>query len=94
MSEQMILAQITKEDLLGEIRSIIRETLKETTIESIAVMEWLTGPETQRILKISAVTLWKWDKKGITKPHTLNGNRKRYRKEEILQVMKKKNYPK
>jgi len=90
----MILAQITKEDLLGEIRSIIRETLKETTNESVAAKEWLTGPETEKILKISSVTLWKWDNKGLTKPHTMNGNRKRYKKEEILQLMKKKNYPK
>ena len=40
------------------------------------------------ILDISRVTLWNWDKKGITKPILL-GNLKRYKLEDINKLLKK-----
>jgi len=40
-------------------------------------------------LEITRVTLWDWDKKGITKPIRL-GNLKRYRLSDIEELLKKK----
>jgi predicted DNA-binding transcriptional regulator AlpA len=43
---------------------------------------YLTAEELAKILKVSLVTIWSWDKKGITKPLRI-GNQKRYRKSDI-----------
>lgn len=50
--------------------------------------ELLTSDEFANILKISKVTIWNWDKKGITKPVRI-GNAKRYRRSDLEQLMKK-----
>lgn len=44
--------------------------------------EYLTADEVADKLKISLVTLWSWDRKGITSPVRI-GNMKRYRKSEL-----------
>ncbi len=43
---------------------------------------YLTANRVCEILDISRVTLWQWDKKGITKPIRM-GNLKRYRRSDI-----------
>jgi predicted DNA-binding transcriptional regulator AlpA len=48
--------------------------------------KYLTSDEVRGLLSISRVTLWQWDKKGITKPHRL-GNLKRYKLSDIEQLM-------
>jgi DNA-binding transcriptional regulator YiaG len=44
--------------------------------------EYLTSEEMAKTLKISLVTLWSWDKKGITQPLKI-GNQKRYRRSDL-----------
>ncbi len=43
---------------------------------------YITGNKVCEILEISRVTLWQWDKKGITKPIRM-GNLKRYKLSDI-----------
>ncbi len=49
----------------------------------------LTAENVCKMLSISRVTLWDWDKKGITKPIRL-GNLKRYQQSDIEQLIQKK----
>ena len=48
--------------------------------------EYLTAAQMTEILKISAVSLWAWDKKGITKPLRI-GNAKRYRRSDLEKII-------
>jgi len=48
--------------------------------------EYLTPTEMAQFLKISMVTLWHWDKKGITRPLRI-GNLKRYRKSDLEKII-------
>lgn len=48
--------------------------------------EYLTPAEMAQFLKISMVTLWHWDKKGITRPLRV-GNLKRYRKSDLEKII-------
>ena len=49
---------------------------------------YLTAAEFSKILGISLVTLWNWDKRGITKPLKF-GNQKRYRLSDIEEIAEK-----
>ncbi len=48
--------------------------------------EYLTGDEMAKVLKISTVTLWHWDKKGITRPLRI-GKAKRYRRSDLEKIL-------
>jgi hypothetical protein len=48
--------------------------------------EYLTPAEMAQFLKVSMVTLWHWDKKGITRPLRV-GNLKRYRKSDLEKII-------
>jgi hypothetical protein len=48
--------------------------------------EYLTPAEYAKTLKISLVTLWSWDKKGITRPLRL-GNKKLYRRSDLEKIL-------
>jgi Helix-turn-helix domain len=48
--------------------------------------EYLTPAEYAKTLKISLVTLWSWDKKGLTKPLRI-GNQKRYRRSDLEKIL-------
>jgi hypothetical protein len=48
-------------------------------------IEYLTPEEVAKRLNISLVTLWTYDKKGITKPLRM-GNLKRYRKGDLESI--------
>jgi len=71
------------------------KTFAETCIEAgrkekpepIKVEEYLTPKEMTEALKISLVTLWSWDGKGITIPLRI-GNKKRYRRSDLEKIMK------
>lgn len=49
--------------------------------------ELMTRVETAAFLKVSKVTLWNWDKKGILNPRRL-GNQVRYLKSEVMAANK------
>lgn len=48
--------------------------------------EYLTPQEVADALKISLVTLWSWDNKGITQPLKI-GTKKRYRRSDLEKFM-------
>ena len=48
--------------------------------------EYLTSSEYAEELKISLVTLWNWDKKGITRPLRI-GKVKRYRRSDLEKIL-------
>ena len=48
--------------------------------------EYLTPPQFAELLKVSLVTLWNWDRKGITKPVRI-GNTKRYRRTDLEKIL-------
>lgn len=48
--------------------------------------EYLTSAQYAKELKISLVTLWNWDKKGITRPLRI-GKVKRYRRSDLEKIL-------
>jgi DNA-binding transcriptional regulator YiaG len=48
--------------------------------------EYLTPAQFAETLQVSLVTLWSWDKKGITKPLKI-GNAKRYRRSDLEKIL-------
>lgn len=48
--------------------------------------EYLTPEEMAKTLHISLVTLWSWDKKGITIPLRI-GNKKLYRRSDLEKIL-------
>lgn len=86
MIDRIILTEFTKEEIVNDILKGIAEILEKSKTQDIQSKEWLTAKEVQKMLKISAVTLWKYDSKGITKPHKI-GSRKRYCKSDIVSII-------
>jgi hypothetical protein len=48
--------------------------------------EYITSQEIAKALNISLVTLWQWDKNGITSPLRV-GNRKLYRRSDLEKIL-------
>jgi Helix-turn-helix domain len=48
--------------------------------------EYLTPNQFAEALQVSLVTLWSWDKKGITRPLRI-GNAKRYRRSDLEKIL-------
>ena len=89
----IILSSVTREELVNEISKVvlsgITTILKESRKEDLNSKEWLSSKETESLLKISSVTLWSWSKSGILKAHKI-GNRLRYRKDDVLKALIRK----
>jgi len=89
----IILTQTTKDDLISEITnnvlSGVTAILKESRETDLHAKEWLSSKETETLLKISSVTRWSWSRSGILKSYKI-GNRIRYRKDEVLQALLRK----
>lgn len=86
-SEQILFTSTTLDALLEGVRSIVQQEIKATQKQDLESKEWLTAKEVQSLLKISPVTLYNYDKSGRTKPHKV-GRRRRYRKDQILDVIR------
>lgn len=89
----IIFTQITKSELISELRteilSGISELLNESREKDLELKEWLTAKEVEKLLKISSVTRWNWTNSGILKSHKI-GNRLRYRKDDVLKALLRK----
>ena len=48
--------------------------------------EYLTSSQFAKALQVSLVTLWSWDKKGITRPLRI-GSAKRYRRSDLEKIL-------
>lgn len=76
--------EITPEDLKEfglEIATRSFEALRDQPLKESGTI-YISGERVCEILDISRVTLWQWDKTGITNPIRL-GNLKRYRQSDI-----------
>lgn len=79
--------EITGDELLTATDELTKRAIEaEKAKESPKPEEYLTPEEVCKILQISNVTLWSWDKKHITRPLRI-GNLKRYRRSDIEKFM-------
>lgn len=56
--------------------------------EATNTEEYLTPSQFAEAVQVSLVTLWSWDKKGITRPLRI-GNAKRYRRSDLERILQK-----
>jgi len=81
--------EINGEDLLA-FGEFVHQRATETAEHNKEIKEeYLTARQFAEALKISMVTLWSYDKKGLTNPLKI-GNAKRYRKSDIEKILKEK----
>ena len=83
--------EISAKDLRTFGQEIATKSIEdlENHLRKESESQLLTGEKVCELLEISRVTLWTWDKKGITKPIRL-GNLKRYRRSDIDGMGKEK----
>jgi hypothetical protein len=92
MERQLLITETTSNEFINELKVAIKEMIsEEITKEQIRKEreEYLTAQQTAEILQISLVTLWSWDKKGITKAYRI-GSKKLYKRGELDSFMKVK----
>ncbi len=80
--------EISGSDLLEYSDEMVKKAVEAGKTKE-APEEYLTSEEIAKILKISLVTLWSWDKKGITIPLRI-GNKKLYRRSDIEKILHEK----
>ena len=59
---------------------------KQEKAETTNPEEYLTPAQFAEALQVSLVTLWSWDKKGITRPLRI-GNKKLYRRSDLEKIL-------
>ena len=91
MDANIYLLGTTKEKFIEEILVGVESLLEKSKEEHINNSEWLTTKEVLQFLKVTPVTLWNYDQKGLTKPQKI-GNRKRYAKSEILNLLSRRKH--
>lgn len=83
--------QVSRDDLRQELKSIFNVMQAEADrLATEKAKEYLLTPEeAAELLKVSSVTLWRWDKSGYLTPVYVGG-KKRYRNSDISKIMNKK----
>ena len=81
-----IVLEVTPEDLQIYSENLLQKALKAKAEEVKPAEEYLTPDQFCEVLGISKVTLWNYDKKGITRPLRI-GNLKRYRRSDLEIIM-------
>jgi len=71
---------------LQEFAKMCIEAGKQEKIETKDPEEYLTPAQFAEALQVSLVTIWNWDKKGITRPLRI-GNAKRYRRSDLEKLL-------
>ncbi len=82
-----ITISISPEELKKFGESLIKETQQRNEEKQEVSTKLITVNQVCKMLAVSRVTLWDWDKKGITDPVRL-GNLKRYRLSDIEELIK------
>lgn len=77
--------EITGADLMAFGESMHKKAIEERE-KPPDTEEYLTPAKYAEILNISLVTLWNWDKKGITRPLRI-GNKKLYRRSDLEKIL-------
>lgn len=72
-------------DLINFAREIVNQS-KPETIPATPAEKYLTADETADLLKVSRVTLWQWQKKGVLVPRKI-GNVLRYTDADVKQAL-------
>jgi hypothetical protein len=78
--------EITGADLLAFGESIHKQATDEGKKNTIPDEVYLTPAQFAETVQVSLVTLWSWDKKGITKPLRI-GNKKLYRRSDLEKIL-------
>ena len=82
--------EISGSDLLEFSDAVVARAIEAGKLQNVtAPEEYLTSDEMAKTLKISEVTLWSWDRKGITEPLRI-GNQKRYRRSDVEKFLNRK----
>lgn len=71
---------------LQEFARLCIEAGRQEKPEAKDPEEYLTPQQFAEILQVSLVTLWSWDRKGITRPLRI-GNQKRYRRSDLEKIL-------
>ncbi|OXG05095.1 helix-turn-helix protein [Flavobacterium araucananum] len=89
MEKSILLHCISPEELKGMIREVIRTEVFESKNPADRVYSeiLLTRYETAALLRISLTSLWKWTKDEKLPSYGM-GNRRYYKKSEVLQCLK------
>ena len=78
--------EINGTDLLAFGEAIHKSALEAGEKTPKENEEYLTPAEFSKVLKISLVTLWSWDRKNITRPLRI-GNKKLYRRSDLEKIL-------
>lgn len=78
--------EISGADLLAFGEAIHNRATDEGKKNTVPDEIYLTPAQFADTLQVSLVTLWHWDKQGITSPLHI-GNAKRYRKSDLLKII-------
>lgn len=82
--------QLSESDLENVMQRMFKGMLTEATkIAEVKAMDMLITPEQAAdTLKVSKVTLWRWEKSGYLVPVSIGG-KKRYRNSDIAKIIEK-----
>ena len=89
MADSILLQNLNTADLTQLIKDGVKSQLKDfkETFNSHNPDELLTRTETCKFLQIDSSTLWHWTNKGKVKAYGI-GNRRYYKKAELLESLK------
>ena len=90
MENQTILIQSSPEDLAKLINAGIQkqlEAFKKSLLAKDANDELLTREEACEFLKIDPSTLWHWQNKGKVTAYSISGNRRYYKRSDLLEAL-------
>lgn len=85
------IVQLNRDDLRQELQNIFNVMQAEADRQAVErTKEYLLTPEeTAELLKVSSVTLWRWDKQNYLTPVYVGG-KKRYRNSDISKIINEK----
>lgn len=79
--------EVSVADLLAFGRSICENTIQGLEkVNGSFTEQYLTPQQFADALQVSLVTLWTWDKRGVTQPLRI-GNAKRYRRSDLEKIL-------
>ena len=89
MENSVLIQNLTSKQLTESFEDLKKEiqSLKKNLSSKNANDELLTREETCKFLKINSSTLWAWTNKGKVKAYGI-GNRRFYKRAEILEALK------
>jgi len=90
MESKTILIQSSPEDLAKLINAGIKkqlEAFKESLLAKDANDDLLTREQACEFLQIDPSTLWHWQNKGKVTAYSISGNRRYYKRSELLEAL-------